>query len=77
MEKEHFSIADQYTDELKTRAVNLVIHAQADPNTANGAVRRVAKELAQIFHQGSDGRPNPFPKDSRRPSPLLPTPQSA
>ncbi|MER8026881.1 hypothetical protein SLW73_17095 [Glutamicibacter protophormiae] len=35
----------KYTDELKTRAVDLVIHAQADPSTANGAIRRVAKEL--------------------------------
>ncbi len=30
---------------LKARAVELVIHAQADPNTANGAIARVAKEL--------------------------------
>jgi transposase len=35
----------KYTDELKARAVELVIHAQADPNTANGAIARVAKEL--------------------------------
>ncbi|KWR70222.1 transposase [Arthrobacter sp. W1] len=35
----------KYTDELKTRAVDLVIHAQSDPSTANGAIRRVAKEL--------------------------------
>ncbi|WP_417372438.1 transposase [Glutamicibacter protophormiae] len=35
----------KYTDEIKTRAVDLVIHAQADPSTANGAIRRVAKEL--------------------------------
>lgn len=34
----------KYTDELKTRAVDLVIHSQADPSTANGAIRRVAKE---------------------------------
>ncbi|UYQ78206.1 transposase [Glutamicibacter sp. JL.03c] len=33
------------TDELKTRAVDLVIHALADPSTANGAISRVAKEL--------------------------------
>ena len=35
----------KYTDELKARAVELVIHAQADPSTANGAIARVAKEL--------------------------------
>ena len=35
----------KYTDELKTRAVELVIHAQADPDTANGAITRVANEL--------------------------------
>ncbi|NNV08135.1 hypothetical protein ETC03_17905 [Geobacillus sp. MMMUD3] len=35
----------KYTDELKARAVELVIHAQADPETANGAITRVAKEL--------------------------------
>ena len=35
----------KYTDELKARAVELVVHAQADPETANGAVTRVANEL--------------------------------
>lgn len=35
----------RYTDELKVRAVDLVIHAQADPETANGAITRVAAEL--------------------------------
>ena len=35
----------KYTDELKARAVELVIHAQADPDTANGAIIRVANEL--------------------------------
>ena len=35
----------KYTDELKQRAVELVIHAQANPDTAHGAVRRVADEL--------------------------------
>ena len=35
----------KYTDELKARAVPLVIHAQADPDTANGAITRVANEL--------------------------------
>ena len=35
----------KYTDELKARAVELVMHAQADPDTANGAITRVANEL--------------------------------
>ena len=35
----------KYTDELRARAVELVIHAQADPATANGSITRVAKEL--------------------------------
>ena len=35
----------KYTDEMKSRAVELVLHAQADPATATGAVRRVASEL--------------------------------
>ena len=35
----------KYTDELKQRAVELVLHAQANPDTAHGAVRRVADEL--------------------------------
>lgn len=35
----------KYTDELKARAVELVIHAQADPDSANGAITRVANEL--------------------------------
>ncbi|GAA1932979.1 hypothetical protein GCM10009689_10660 [Brevibacterium antiquum] len=35
----------KYTDELKTRAVELVIHAQADPSTASGAITRLANEL--------------------------------
>lgn len=34
----------KYTDELKARAVELVIHAQADPETATGAITRVANE---------------------------------
>lgn len=34
-----------YTDELTARAVELVIHAQADPDTANGAINRVANGL--------------------------------
>ncbi|MDY5785715.1 transposase, partial [Corynebacterium sp.] len=35
----------KYTDELKQRAVEFVIHAQADPDTAHGAVTRIAIEL--------------------------------
>ncbi|MCO1340325.1 transposase [Kocuria polaris] len=35
----------KYSDEMKARAVELVLHAQADPATAEGAVTRVAKEL--------------------------------
>lgn len=35
----------KYTDELKARAVELVLHAQTDPATANGAITRVANEL--------------------------------
>jgi transposase len=35
----------KYTDELKQRAVELVIHTQADPDTAHGAVTRIANEL--------------------------------
>ena len=35
----------KYTDEMKTRAVDLVIRAQQDPATATGAVTRVANEL--------------------------------
>ena len=33
--------------------------------------------LTQIFHEVSDGRRNPLPIDSRRPSPVLSTPKSA
>ncbi|WP_350269399.1 transposase [Brevibacterium sp. CBA3109] len=35
----------KYTDELKARAVELVMHAQADPETASRAITRVANEL--------------------------------
>lgn len=35
----------KYTPELKTRAIELVLHAQADPDTARGAVARIADEL--------------------------------
>ena len=34
----------KYTDELKVRAVELVIHAQAGPDTVNGAITGVANE---------------------------------
>lgn len=35
----------KYTPELKQRAVELVLHAQADPATAHGAVTLIAAEL--------------------------------
>lgn len=35
----------KYTPELKTRAIELVLHAQGDPDTARGAVSRIAEEL--------------------------------
>ncbi|TGD38887.1 hypothetical protein EB834_10110 [Brevibacterium aurantiacum] len=35
----------KYTDDLGARAVDLVIYAQADPETANGAIIRVANQL--------------------------------
>ncbi len=35
----------KYTPELKQRAIELVLHAQADPVTARGAVTRIAAEL--------------------------------
>ncbi|WP_155861290.1 transposase [Corynebacterium doosanense] len=35
----------KYTPELKQRAIELVLHAQADPDTARGAVTRIAAEL--------------------------------
>ena len=35
----------KYTPELKQRAIELVLHAQADPDTARGAVTRIAGEL--------------------------------
>ena len=33
------------SDELKARAVDLVLHAQADKDSAHGAITRVANEL--------------------------------
>lgn len=35
----------KYPDELKARAIELVIHAQSDPTTAHGAAGRVADQL--------------------------------
>ncbi|MGO2515735.1 MAG: IS3 family transposase [Corynebacterium variabile] len=35
----------KYTPELKARAIELVLHAQGDPDTARGAVSRIADEL--------------------------------
>ncbi|WP_430384285.1 transposase [Auritidibacter ignavus] len=35
----------KYTDDLKVRAVELVTHAQADPDTAGGVITSVANEL--------------------------------
>ena len=35
----------KYTPELKQRAIELVLHAQASPDTARGAITRVAGEL--------------------------------
>ena len=35
----------KYTDELKARAIELVLLAQADPDTARGAATRVAAQL--------------------------------
>ena len=35
----------KYTNELKTRAVELGLHAQLDPATRIGAVARIADEL--------------------------------
>lgn len=45
MEEADSLLPVKYTDELKVRAVEVVIHAQADPETANGAITRVADEL--------------------------------
>ena len=35
----------KYSDEVKARAVELVLHAQSDPDTSHGAVARIAKQL--------------------------------
>jgi transposase-like protein len=43
--KELFPCPSKYTPELKARAIELVLHAQADPDTARGAVSRIADEL--------------------------------
>lgn len=38
----------KYTPELKQRAIELVLHAQADPAIARGAVTRIAAELVVL-----------------------------
>ena len=35
----------RYSDEVKARAVELVLHAQEDPATSHGAMTRVAQQL--------------------------------
>lgn len=35
----------KYTDELRARAVDLVLTAQSNPDTSHGAITRVADEL--------------------------------
>lgn len=35
----------KYTPELKQRAVEIVLHAQTNPDTARGAITRIAGEL--------------------------------
>ncbi|SDS10211.1 transposase [Corynebacterium timonense] len=35
----------KYTPELRQRAIELVLHAQADPATSRGAISRIAVEL--------------------------------
>ncbi|WKD58360.1 Transposase [Corynebacterium capitovis DSM 44611] len=35
----------KYTPELKQRAIELVLHAQAAPRTSRGAITRIASEL--------------------------------
>lgn len=36
----------KYSDEVKARAVELVLHAQSDPDTARGTVARIARQLS-------------------------------
>ncbi|WP_312804124.1 hypothetical protein [Corynebacterium variabile] len=43
----------KYTPELKARAIELVLHAQGDPDTARGAVSRIADELNISRETGS------------------------
>ena len=45
----------KYTPELKQRAVELVLHAQADPATAHSAVTRIANELDLIEESRATG----------------------
>lgn len=35
----------KYTPELKQRAIDLVLHGQADPHTSRGAISCIAGEL--------------------------------
>ncbi|GAA3840359.1 transposase [Brevibacterium casei] len=64
----------KHTYELKARAVELVFHAQADPDTANGAITRVAKELGLgketlrvwVRKHKDSGRPTPTESDNMR-----------
>ena len=45
MEEGDSLVPVKYSDEIKARAIELVLHAQADPATANGAITRIASEL--------------------------------
>lgn len=45
LEKGDSLLPVKYTDELKVCAVKLVIHAQADPDTARVAIARVSNVL--------------------------------
>lgn len=53
----------KYTPELKQRAIELVLHAQADPVTARGAVTRIAAELGAS--QGNAARVGPQTQRNR------------
>ncbi|WP_155860854.1 hypothetical protein [Corynebacterium timonense] len=47
----------KYTPELRQRAIELVLHAQADPDTSRGAISRIAVELG--ISQGNSARLGP------------------
>lgn len=51
--------------------------ANGDPAFIKKCLDESLQRLAQIFHQLSDGRQNPLPRDSRRPFLIPPTPKSA